>query len=312
MTMSMWSRGVFCLGFISGCYSAELDPDIPGVFVCETDRDCSAGLRCLAGVCDYSAQDQAGPELQIVSPGLLEAYAVGERSNIPLIVKGERLTLTTKASDDPEAGYLDVEVDGALVAAISEGDLSQGIDLTSLPLPSQPGLHHIRVIARNLNGEAFQGARSTVGTAFWIDDGKEHVGILEPAPGAKIPSGTGDALRIEVASLNFTFVNPGHVSPDAVDAAGEGYVHLYVDAELPNCLPACNFDYQSSIVPAGTSRVNRMIADSGIVLPDRVGTVRIQVVAQTNASEPYQRDAGTGDIVYHIVPVQSVIEVEHD
>jgi hypothetical protein len=196
-----------------------------------------------------------------------------------------------------------------VIDSIVEGDLEDGIQLDTLPLPQAPGLHHIRLVARHLDGEEFDGERAVAHAAFWVDNHEEQVGILSPPPGTKIPLGDGENLKVEIASLNFTFVNPGFIGPDEVDLTGLGYVHLYVDADVPSCLPGCNFDYQTSIIPAGLSRVNRIIAEEGVLLPEGVGTVKLQIVAQSPENAPYYRDEGTGEVVYYSVAIQSVASV---
>ncbi len=75
----------------------------------------------------------------------------------------------------------------------------------------------------------------------------------------------------------------------------------------------CNFDYQTSIVPRGLERVTRLRAEQGLLLPEGVGTIRLQIVAQTTSNDPYYREAEmeaeTG-LVYDEVPVQSVVGVK--
>ena len=78
-------------------------------------------------------------------------------------------------------------------------------------------------------------------------------------------------------------------------------------ADVPGCLPECNFDYQTSIIPQGLSRVNRLRAEQGLLLPDGVGTVTLQIVAQTMANTPYYREEDPVELVYDEVPVQSVL-----
>ena len=169
-----------------------------------------------------------------------------------------------------------------------------------------PGLHHVVLSARRLTGERFDGPLSEAHVAFWVDDGEEHVGILSPAPASRVQLG-GEALAIEIAALNFTFVNPGFMDPTAGAESHQGYVHLFVDSDVPGCLPECNFEYQTSIIPRGLSRVNRLTAEQGLLLPEGVGTVRLQIVAQTTANLPYYQTNDPVVLVYDEVPVQSVL-----
>src|SRR5690606_29834320 len=192
---------------------------------------------------------------------------------------------------------------------VTNGDLRNGIDLSTLTLPKVAGLHHVVLLARRHNGEYFENEGAQAHVAFWVDDGREHVGILHPPPASRIPSDARE-IGLEVASLNFTFVNPGFLPPDAGVSPGQGYVHLYLDANVPSCLPSCNFDYQNSILPAGLSRVNRIAVEQNLLLPAGVSTIRLQIVAQTTAHTPYYRDEALQEVVYDEIPVQSVLGVK--
>lgn len=295
------------LALLSGCYGTDLDSDIDGIYVCDVDRDCALGTSCSDGVCRDLTLLQ-GPSLRVLDPLPLSVFPVGETASIPLTIAGEYVTLANGASDEADAGYIEVLLDGALVDTITEGDLEDGVSLDSIIAPTDPGLHHIGLVARRLDGEIFPGETSSVATAFWIDDGREHVGILSPAPGVKVALESQE-LSIEIASLNFTLVNPGFISPDEVDDIGAGYVHLYVDAEVPNCIPECNFEHQSVLAPAGLSRVNRMVVERAVLLPGDLGTARIQIVAQNFLQQPYYREGDVTQLVFHQVPVQSIVEV---
>lgn len=292
------------LSLLSGCFSAELDTDVSSVFVCDMDEDCPVGSSCAGGLC-RSADDLTGPSIEILDPPMLQIFDVGT-ATIPLTVRGSSLDLTTSDNGSANAGYIEIYVDGVLVDAITEGTLESGLDLPDLAMPTNPGLHHVVLSARRLSGERFDGPLSETHVAFWVDDGEEHVGILAPAPASRVQLG-GEALEIEIAALNFTFVNPGFMDPSASAGSHEGYVHLFVDSDVPGCLPECNFEYQTSIIPRGLSRVNRLTAEQGLLLPEGVGTVRLQIVAQTTANLPYYQINDPVALVYDEVPVQSVL-----
>lgn len=291
----------------SACYSADLTADLSGVYACEETVDCALGQICAAGICRAEGEI-VGPSIEVTDPPLLHVFEQGTRT-LPLSLEGSHLRLTAEASEGLEDGYVEVYLDGALVDAVTEGDLERGVDVLSLPMPQEGGLHHVVLSARKVDGERFDNYESEAHVAFWVDDGLEHVGILEPAPAARIPQDKDD-LRIEVAALNFTFVNPGFLPPDGGAEPLQGYVHLFVDADVPSCLPSCNYEYQTSIVPPGLARVNRLIADRGPVLPSGIGTIHLQIVAQTPSNTPYYRDDSQMDLVYYDLPVQSVVNLE--
>lgn len=291
-------------GLLGGCFSADLDTDVSSVFVCEDDVECPVGLSCADGLC-RSADELNGPTLEIIDPPMLEVFEMGT-STVPLTVRGANLELTLMAGDSASAGFIEVYVDGVLADAITEGTLEDGIELQGMDIPTTPGLHHIVLSARRLSGDRFDSPESEAHVAFWVDDGEEHVGILSPAPASRVQLGE-DAMAIEIAALNFTFVNPGFMDPSSTPGDHEGYVHLFVDSDVPGCLPECNFDYQTSIIPQGLARVNRLTADQGLLLPEGVGTIRLQIVAQTTANLPYYQVDDPINLVYDEVPVQSVL-----
>jgi hypothetical protein len=290
---------------LSGCYEAELDALQSGVYVCDDSEDCALGLQCIDGLC-IGSEDEVGPELQIDSPAQLEVFPVGSGGRLPMRISGVALELTSDPEGGFGQGYVEIQVDGALIDTVHAGSLEQGIDVDSVPFPLDAGLHHLRVIARHPDGTAYTNPAASEYIGFWVDDGAEHVGILSPAPSTRVPLGQGEELTLDIVSLNYTFVNPGFTAPDDPDPR-IGYVNLFIDADVPNCLPACNFDYQTSITPAGLSRVNRITAEQGVLLPDGVGAARLQIVAETPANEPYIRGGNDGGVVFYQVPIQSVV-----
>ncbi len=288
----------------SGCFSAELDTSVSSVFVCEDDTECAVGFSCVEGLCREPGEFN-GPSLEIVDPPMLGVFQPGD-ARISVTVRGTSLDLSSVDDDSPRAGYIEVYLDGVLVDAVTEGALESGVQFSSFETPAEPGLHHVVLSARHLDGERFENIESEAYIAFWVDDGQEHVGILSPAPGSRVQIGT-DQLEVEIAALNFTFANPGFLPPGEPGIGQEGYVHLFVDADVPGCLPACNFDYQTSIIPQGLSRVNRIRAEQGLLLPEGVGTVNLQIVAQTMTNSPYYREGDDVELVYDEVPVQSIL-----
>ncbi len=295
-------------GLSTACYGTELDTSIDGLFACDADSDCTLGSVCSAGICLDRASLE-GPSVRVLEPPPLAVFPAGDTTTIPLVVSGEDLVLTDGSTEEPNAGYIEVLLDGAVVDTITEGDLEAGVAIASIIAPEDAGLHHIGLVARRLDGELFSGEEAAVASAFWIDDGREHVGILDPAPGFKVALESDD-LSIEIAALNFTFVNPGFVDPQEFDEPGAGYVHLYIDADVPTCIPACNFTHQAAIMPPGLSRVNRLVAERGVLLPGELGTTRIQIVAQDLLQQPYYREGDATELVFHQVPVQSIVEID--
>ena len=299
----------FTMTAIVGCYDASLSPSLDDIYVCDADADCALGSRCIDSVCRVLVDEQ-DPAIQVISPASLDVFEMGADAAVPIVVAGARLELSNQPDDEINVGYIEVLIDGAVVDTITAGDLEEGVELEGVAMPTEPGLHHISMVARRPNGDAFEGDYAHDSTGFWVDDGQEHIGILSPPPGEKIPLGAGEPLTVDIVSLNFTMANPGFVSPDDVEEPGLGYVHLYLDATLPGCLPSCNFEHQSAIIPAGLSRVNRITAEQAVLLPNELGAVQVQVVAQTLTNAPYLRGGNASDYVFHSVPVQSTVEIE--
>src|SRR5688572_28512044 len=165
-----------------GCYDAELDPELYGVYACEDDVDCALGSLCVSGRCEADPSTAPGPSIRILEPPQLDSFPIGEPMNIPITIGGRDLAYTTDQSEaeGSELGYIEVLLDGAIFETISAGELGEGIELDSLFTPAHGGLHHITIVARRLNGDPFDNAASRHSVGFWVDDGLEHVGILEP------------------------------------------------------------------------------------------------------------------------------------
>lgn len=312
--MTRHSLGALLFGISSsGCYDATLDPEVSGVYACEDTRDCGLGLECVDSVC-ISAEELVGPVLEIQSPEPLTALVYGVDSTVSLIVRADNFILTNDAnSSDPLSGYVDVYVDGVVQTTLTSGNIAEGIPVTQLPISPIAGLHHVRLAARHVDGSPFSTARSELNFPFWLDDGNEHIGIVDPAPTSRVFRSSLGAVRVEIASLNFTFVNPGFLSPDESPTDPAGYVSIYIDAQVPECLPDCPKtlpQYQAALYPAGLSRVNRLVADQAVVLPDQAGTVKLQVVAQDIVHQPYSRSGSETDFVFYSVPIQPVTAIE--
>jgi len=304
--VTRWLR-FFALGIGSlalGCYDVELDPNVSGVYACDSTLDCAIGQQCTDFVC-VSTSLLVGPTLEVTSPAPLTSYFAGIDEEVQLVIQGSNLVLTdAPESPDPLAGYIDVLVDGLSTGTVFYGNLEQGVAIPAISLPETPGLHHIRLVALRPDGSPFETTRSSANLPFWVDNGEEHIGIIDPPPGSKLRRNDDGTLRIEVASLNFTFVNPGHASAPGTTADPEGYVHLFIDAAVPECLPDCNVEQYSAIFPPGLSRVNRLVSDQPISLPNHPGTVKLQIVAQDVVRQLYLRAGRVDDFVFHSVPIQ--------
>src|SRR5688572_4679270 len=104
----------------AGCYEAELDPNLYGVYVCDQDSDCALGSTCVEGVCEADPNGGTGPTIRVTDPPQLEIFPSDQQTRIPLIVTGQNLELTASDGSDAatNAGYVEILLDGAVVETI--------------------------------------------------------------------------------------------------------------------------------------------------------------------------------------------------
>ena len=64
------------------------------------------------------------------------------------------------------------------------------------------------------------------------------------------------------ATKSFTpkLVNPGAVPASQLEAPFQGHVHVFFNRGVPDCLPGCNYSYESTVFPAGRGLPDRAIA----------------------------------------------------
>jgi len=290
---------------MAACYTAEVDPQLEATYPCEKNSDCALGQTCIIDVCS-DGTTLLGPSVEILGPELLQVFPAGSNTQFPIVVGGEGLELGDPGGDNVRGeGHVDVLIDGQVVQTITSGDLEGRVQTDAQTLPSAPGLHRVEVIARQNDGTAYPNEQARLVSAFWIDDGNEHVAFLQPAPGTEIQIGEGDELEIEVVTLNFALVNPGLVPTDELTAPRQGHVHVFFDRQIPECLPDCNFNYESTGFPSQTP-VSRLVVEGGIVGASTPGTFPLSVVAQNSAHEPYFRETSPDELLFDLIEVQMV------
>ena len=289
----------------AGCYTAEVDPQLEATYPCEADSDCAVGQTCLIDVCS-DGSTLLGPRVEILGPEVLQVFPAGMEVSVPIVIGGEGLDLQEGGGDNVRGeGHIEVRIDGDEVETITAGDLEGRVQTDPVTLPGEPGLHRVEVIARHNDGAPYQNAEARTISAFWVDDGNEHVAFLQPAPQTEVVIGEGDQLTIEVVTLNFSLVNPGLVPTDELDARGQGHIHVFFDRQIPDCLPDCNFNYESTGFPAETP-VSRLIVEGGILGSSTPGTFPLAVVAQTSAHEPYYRESNPDELLYDVIDILMV------
>ena len=290
----------------AGCYTAEVDPALEATYSCEVDSDCAVGQMCVLQLCT-DGSTMLGPAPEVFGPELLQVFPSGGEVLMPIVVGGAGLELNEGGGSNVAGeGSIDVYVDGDLYETLTAGNLEARVQTEPLAVPDVPGLHRIEVVARQNDGSVYPNAEARAVSAFWVDDGREHIGFLRPTPNTEVPIGQGNELEIEVVTLNFTLVNPGFVDTEDLSAPGQGHVHVFFDRNIPDCLPDCNFNYESTGFPAMGESSTRLPVEGGIIGSQTEGTFPLEVVAQDSAHQPYYRETAPDELLFEVINVVMV------
>ena len=287
---------------LAGCYDADVDPELEALYPCDGDGDCVEGQSCVLGLCT-DGSTLLGPEPAVLGPEELQVFPAGMSVSLPIVIGGQGLELTPGGGANVIGeGSLDVMLDGVLVETLTVGSLEARVQTAPITIPSQPGLHRIQVISRQNDGSIYPTPGAVANNAFWVDDGREHIGFISPVPNTEVPIGEGSDLRMEVATLNFQLVNPGAVSANQLEAPFQGHVHVFFNRGVPDCLPGCNYSYESTVFPAGNA-TSRLVVEGGILGSPTEGTFPLELVAQDSAHEPYYRSDAATELVFSTIPL---------
>ncbi len=302
-------RLTLALSLLTGaCYSAEVDPDLEATYACEVDSDCAAGHSCLLSVCT-DGSTPLGPEPQVLGPELLQVFPSDTVVMMPIVIGGEGLALTEPGGPNVDGeGHIEVRVDGEVIETLTSGSLDARVQTAPIEVPSEAGLHRVEVVARQNDGSIYANEEAKTLGAFWVDDGEEHIAFLTPAPNEEIVIGRGDQLEIEVVALNFSLVNPGFVPTEDLDKARQGHIHVFFNRNIPDCLPDCNFNYESTGFPTAGDAVSRLPVEGGVLGSAVEGTFPLEVVAQNSAHTPYYRESAPDELLFDVVNVVMVTQ----
>ncbi len=267
---------------VMGCYTAELDPDRPGVYRCSFAESCPPNLACIDGTCetpsDGSETEGTGPVpmLSIETPSDLQVFSQGGPDSFQVTITGSDLTLVAQNGEHvPGQGHIVVAVDGRDALTITNGELSTGVD-TMIELPTGGGVHRVHVRARRNDGNAYTNPEAQALRTFWLDDGQPHVAIKAPWPNSEIGLTKGPVdLQVEVGVINFAAVSGGHV-------------HVYFrDFRLPECLTMeCPY---TDLIPSGDPGV---AAGTVTLKASPVGLHPLTAVAAVGDHSLYQQADG--------------------
>lgn len=282
---------------LGGCFSADFDADLSGVYYCQSDSDCESAERCDL----FRCVNDEGPQLEIRGPEEDGDAVDFGMPSLNLTLRGSGIELVEGSQRVEGEGFLRVSIDGEVVGdRIVGGDLeespglAEAVDISGLAA----GAHRIRVQAFYSDESPYENPGATAERLFFLDDGQVHVAILEPAPGSQ--HRVGETMMLRVRAINFTWKDgEGDVDCTQADVeAGscnmsldEGHSHVYTLDNYPECLDpvdaeaGCNFGYANSLKPDedGEDEVSGPL-DFDFGEP---GTVTISAGLQYNEHQPF-------------------------
>ncbi|MBC8069142.1 MAG: hypothetical protein IAG13_12480 [Deltaproteobacteria bacterium] len=236
---------------LGACFTADLEPDLPGVFACSEAEPCPGQLLCVNARCE----EGPAPLVEIRNPEEEEAKPFDD----PAEVDGDSRTITitfggtldlVDPTENPDnvfgEGHLEVFVDDRSVGIIEAGALSGGVTF-DVEVPNVIGPVRVSVHALRNDGTRYDNPEAVARRLFWIDDGTTPlVGITNPWPGASF-SLDAQVVPIEAKVLHF---NLQPANPQASPQVTTGHVHIYYDVMLDSCLAdsVCDDSYITTVV----------------------------------------------------------------
>jgi len=231
---------------LGGCYGAQLDPSLSGVFACdEGEQPCPEGQACVNGRC---ASTEVLPTVSILNPEEGKALTtlateVGPLGpdiapiDVVLSFQGNNLELGPAGSGDHVfgQGHLAVFVDGEEEAVIDSGSITDLNQLT-ISVGPRPGPHRIAVQARRNDGIDYDNPEALATRLIWLENvatagTRPQVAIRYPWPGQAFDL-QDQSLEVQVMTLNFDLQN-------SVDGGGQtertGHAHVYYAISFPEC-----------------------------------------------------------------------------
>ncbi|MCA9708752.1 MAG: hypothetical protein KDK70_23095 [Myxococcales bacterium] len=240
----------------TGCYTAELDPALPGVFACTAgDESCPSGQLCVNARCEDA---DTLPSLTILNPeeGFKDVTRAPDEpplpvdvDDVPMLVtfQGSNLSLVPASSGANHVfgeGYVAVFVDGSEVATFEAGNISDRNSLT-VDIPPVPGPHRIALQARRNDGVDYDNEQALATRLIWLENEltvgmRPFVAIRSPWPGQTFGL-EAQSLEVQVMTLNFDLVS----TESGTQQEGNGHSHIYYDAQFPPCAEddACDQGY---------------------------------------------------------------------
>ncbi|MCX4244833.1 hypothetical protein [Paraliomyxa miuraensis] len=249
-----------------GCYTAELDPELTGLFACDEDDDeastpCPSGQTCVNHRCENA---DALPSLTVLAPedeeslvenvsDVLMGMPQGPAIDVILSFQGS-LELSSPGEDHEFGeGHVVVYVDGDERLVIDSGDIGATMAV-EVQVPPVAGAHRFVLQAVRNDGLPYDNPEATATRLFWLESPvtrRPFVAVKSPWPGTTF--GPEDqTIEVELATLNFDLVDPSNTKVE-----GQGHAHIHYDEGFPMCLqnPACDGGYIGIIGQSRTTEV---------------------------------------------------------
>lgn len=245
----------------SGCYTAQLDPDLGGVFSCESDQDdggddeaCPSGQACVNERCEDA---EAVPALFVLNPededsvirdDVIDMLMMGQMPGAPLEltinIQGSLELVPASAEAEPVfgQGHVRVTIDGNDEGAttIDTGSIDGSTQVT-VSVPPLAGPHRIVLQAFRNDGVAYDNPEATATRLFWLENTvarRPFVAIKSPWPGTRFGRDR-ETIDIELATNEPAFV---FVDPASDRQAGRGHGHVHYGAMFPRCVEETECD----------------------------------------------------------------------
>lgn len=278
-------QGLLALGAVAmtGCYGAELDPALPGVFACEVDDDCPGDNRCDGQVC---LEPDVLPTAKLLSPEDGTRLDAGPST---ISVQGTLTLVAPGVPVVPGEGYLEVSVGGA-TRQLTEGDLSVGLAVDLMELVganevARRGGHRVRLRAFRSDGTPYGNPEAINREVYWVtpEANETLVTFLQPWPDEALSTAAGP-VAVELATLNFAFNEA-----NGVVTGGNGHAHVHYADMLPECTEDvdCDPGYIAIVAPTSGNTGNSLAAEVNFPAGTE-SMVELSVVLRNNDHSPYR------------------------
>jgi hypothetical protein len=256
-----------------GCYSAQVDPDLGGAFVCggAEQAECPGSLVCVNERCEDA---DLVPALMVLDPedeqsftrdDILDMVMPGAGIDLEIRIQGSIELISASAGADHAfgEGHVKVLVDGMEQATVDSGSIDSSTPVM-VRVPAVAGPHRILLQAHRNDGVAYDNPEATAMRLFWFESAamrRPFVAIKSPVPGAAFDLDD-QTIDVELATLHFTLVEPG-----GARQAEHGHAHVYYDTrvEFPECVrdPGCDSSYLAVVGASGSTELGLPESDAG-------------------------------------------------